>query len=153
MTTTMHPGWLHTALHSKVGTALAALALAGLIAGGALLFQDAQRRQSAIPDEKAAAVALLAQKLSGPRYFQSAVPPSDQRVTHVPDSRNGEPVISVADALAQMDRIVAERHLDAARAVKIRQLIDRLAEPPDSRMVGEASVNLLRLNLALDELR
>ena len=129
----------------KPRTVLAASAVVGLAIGGAALLWRAQHEQFVIPDERAAAAALLAQKLSGPRYFRPPV--------RTPDLRNGEPFISVAGALAQVDRVATERHLDAERTAKVLKLIDRLAESPKSRMVGEPSVNLLRLNLALDELR
>lgn len=53
----------------------------------------------------------------------------------------------------QVERVVTERQLDADGAAKVRRLIDQLATPPRSRMTGEDSINLLRLNLALDEIR
>ena len=150
MTRTIQRGWLHM----KLGTVLAALALVGFVVGGALLLRHAQDERMIIPDEKAAAAALLGRKLSGPRYFQPSSPAAtDLRAVRTPRLRDGEPLISLADAQAQVDRLATERHLDAERTAKVRTLIERLAEPPDSRMVGEASVNLLRLNLALDELR
>jgi len=66
---------------------------------------------------------------------------------------DGEPQISVADARTQVVGIVKERQFDPDHAAKLDALIDRLAEPSPSRMTGEATINLLRLNLALDELR
>jgi len=147
MTTITHPKWLQPIPHPKLGTALLVLLLAALAVGGTLLLQRAQPQRLPIPDEKAVAADLLAQKLSGPRYFQRATP--DQP----PSTRSGEWTITVDDALAQMERVVTERRLDAQGAAKVRRLINQLATPPRSRMTGEDSINLLRLNLALDEIR
>jgi K+-transporting ATPase c subunit len=51
-----------------------------------------------------------------------------------------------------VESIVKARKLNADGEARVRQLIDRLAEQPSSRLVGEEHVNLLRLNLALDAL-
>ncbi|MNC98219.1 potassium-transporting ATPase subunit C [compost metagenome] len=67
--------------------------------------------------------------------------------------RDGELRISVDDAKSQAAKIARERQLSPEQARKMEQLIDRLVEPSPSRMIGEATINLLRLNLALDELR
>lgn len=147
MTTMTHPKWLQPIPHPKLGTAIAVLLAAILVAGGTLLLQRSQSQRLRIPDEKAVAADLLAQKLTGPRYFQRTTP--DQN----PSTRSGEWTITVDDAIAQMERVVTERHLDADGAAKVRRLIDQLATPPRSRMTGEDSINLLRLNLALDEIR
>ena len=101
-----------------------------------------------IPDEKAAAAALLAQKLSGPRYFQ--LPAASGPNALAP---GGEIRISAEQARAQIDRVARERNLSTEQAKTLADLIDRLVEPPTSRMVGDSTVNLLRLNLALDELQ
>lgn len=97
-----------------------------------------QLNQPAPPDEKAAGLALLAEKLSGPRYFNS-------------DTREeGELWISPTEAREQAPHVAAERRLDASSTRKIGELIDRLTIPPASRIVGGERINLLQLNLALD---
>jgi K+-transporting ATPase c subunit len=98
-----------------------------------------------IPDEKAAAFALLAQKFTGPRYFQ---PGTNQQV----HSQDSEPRISAADARSQVKRIAAERKLGPEGETNLNSLIKRLTEPSPSRVVGDPEINLLRLNLALDEM-
>lgn len=95
-------------------------------------------------DEKAAAEALLAAKLAGPRYFSPNV--ADPAPT-------GERWIWVDDALSQLPRITAERKLGPDAGEAIRQLIAQLAEPHPYRMVGGQRINLLRLNLSLDEIK
>ena len=147
MTDMTHPEWLRPIPHPKLGTAFVVLLLAALAVGGTLLLQRSQSQRLPIPDEKAVAADLLAQKLTGPRYFQRTAP------ERTPQIRGGALTITVDEATAQVERVVTERHLDAKDAAKVRQLIDQLATPPRSRMTGEDSINLLRLNLALDELR
>lgn len=137
----------------KPRTVLAVLALTGCAIGGSLLLRHPPAARLVIPNERVTAAALLSQKLSGPRYFQRTAPAgTDLREVRAPFVRNGESLITVTDAGSQVDRVVAERQLDARGAAQVRQLIDQLGKPPYSRMVGEASINLLRLNLALDEL-
>lgn len=147
MTTMPHPKWLQPIPHPKVGTAVLVFLLAALAVLGTLRLQHVQSQRLHIPDEKAIAADLLAQKLTGPRYFQLTA--SDRPAT----SSRVELTITFDHALAQMDRVVTERHLDASGAAKVRQLLDQLTTPPRSRMTGEDSINLLRLNLALDEIR
>lgn len=142
------------AVRTKLIIVSAGLVLLGIAFGGARLLQYAQRGRLVIPDEKAAAAELLAQKLSGPRYFQAGSAASDEAGKFSrPEMRDGEPFISVANAESQVEHIVAERRLDAERTAKVHKLILRLTEPSDSRIVGEPMINLLKLNLALDELR
>lgn len=92
------------------------------------------------PDEKAAGLALLAEKLSGPRYFTSTT------------QEEGQLWIRPQDAVSQLPRIMAERKLGPDANRKIHDLIDRLTVPPASRMVGGERINLLQLNLALDSI-
>lgn len=96
-----------------------------------------------IPDEKAVAQELLEQKLSGPKYFQLG-----ESSTELPS-----PYITPAQARTQVERVVAERHLDIAEREKVKALIKELTEPSPSRMVGTERLNVLKLNLALDELK
>jgi K+-transporting ATPase ATPase C chain len=58
-----------------------------------------------------------------------------------------DPHISPAAALYQVARIARERQLDA---LKLRQLVLAHVEPPQWGIFGEARVNVLLLNLALD---
>lgn len=110
------------------------------------IYDHLSRPPIAIPDEQIAGQELLAQKFVGPRYFQ----PDPQRVKSAPFS--DKYYITVASARAQVAGIVAERKLDATTSVKIYATIDKIAEPPPSRVFGENGVNTLRLNLALDAL-
>jgi len=135
---------LSPALRAKLATVVTLLGLIVFILCLGKVILSGQRDRLTIPDEKAVAAALLEKQLSGPGYFSpTTTEPNDPR----------EPKISVPDAKAQVARIVAERHLDAAHAAKLNDLIDRLAEPPKSRIFGDVTVNLLRLNLALDAQR
>ncbi len=61
-----------------------------------------------------------------------------------------DPHISQASAYYQVHRIAARRDLDEAA---IRALIDRFIEKPWLGFIGEARVNVLLLNLALDEIQ
>ena len=58
-----------------------------------------------------------------------------------------DPQVSPAAALYQVARVARVRHLDA---VKVRQLVLAHVEGPQWGIFGEARVNVLLLNLALD---
>ena len=58
-----------------------------------------------------------------------------------------DPQMSPAAALYQVTRVARERHLDAA---SVRELVLSQVEAPQWRIFGEARVNVLLLNLALD---
>jgi K+-transporting ATPase ATPase C chain len=60
-----------------------------------------------------------------------------------------DPDISVPYALLQVDRVAAERGLDAG---DVRGLVEAQTLPRDLGFVGEPRVNVLALNLALDAL-
>lgn len=62
-----------------------------------------------------------------------------------------DPHISPQAALAQIDRIVAARNLLPAKD-KFIQLVKENIEERDLGFLGEPRVNVLKLNLALDEL-
>jgi hypothetical protein len=96
-----------------------------------------------IPDEKAVAQELLEAKLSGPRYFQLG-----DSSAELPG-----PYITPAQARAQIDRVIAERKLDAGQREKVELIIKELTEPSPSRMVGTERLNVLKLNLAIDEMK
>ena len=58
-----------------------------------------------------------------------------------------DPHISPAAALYQVTRVARARHLDT---LKVRRLVFSLVEPPQWGIFGEARINVLVLNLALD---
>ncbi len=95
-------------------------------------------------EEIAVATALLAEKLSGPRYFNAPVPGI---------SEEGGPWIDVADAESQLARIAAERKLRPEAIRELEQLIVKLTESHPSRIVGGKRINLPRLNLSLDSIK
>jgi potassium-transporting ATPase KdpC subunit len=60
-----------------------------------------------------------------------------------------DPDISVANAGLQAKRVATERNLSLAR---VRNLIDDHTSGRDLGVLGEKTVNVLELNLALDQL-
>lgn len=118
------------------------IALLGVVA--IVEYRQPQRVNPVSPvEETAAAQTLLAEKLSGPRYFNPITGGAVEE---------GGPWIDVEDAVAQVSRISAERKLGPEAAQKLSLLIDQLAEPHPFRAVGGTRINLLRLNLSLDSL-
>jgi K+-transporting ATPase ATPase C chain len=61
-----------------------------------------------------------------------------------------DPHISVAAANYQVKRVAAARKLDVAQ---VQALVEQFIERPSLSLLGEAGVNVLRLNLALDSLK
>jgi len=59
-----------------------------------------------------------------------------------------DPEISLAAAYYQVERVARERKLPAS---DVRQLVDSLSKPQIFGIFGEARVNVLALNLALDQ--
>ncbi len=123
-----------------------------LIAVVAALMKYGGGDRLVIPDEKLIAAERLAGELAGPLYFQVA---SGQALDDagISSSATQAPHISAAAASAQVERIANERHFTETTKAKLQELIEQLTEAPKSRAVGEDHINLLRLNLALDELK
>jgi potassium-transporting ATPase KdpC subunit len=61
-----------------------------------------------------------------------------------------DPDVSPATALAQVASVAKARSLDAGR---VRELVEASIEKPFLGLIGEPRVNILRLNLALDQLK
>jgi K+-transporting ATPase ATPase C chain len=61
-----------------------------------------------------------------------------------------DPHISEAYALLQVDRVATTRGLDAAT---VRTLVERTVQAPDLGYLGQPTVNVLQLNIALASLR
>lgn len=106
------------------------------------IFGTKSRERFDVPDDVRAAREMLAQKFTGLTYFR----------IHE-SQREFSPFISVVEAKSQVEGIAGARELPAEAAAKINKLIDKLAEPPEARMMASDRVNALKLNLALDELR
>ncbi len=97
-----------------------------------------------IEEERAAADALLVEKLSGPSYFNAPV-------DTVPE--DGGPWIKVHEARSQMERVITERKLGPEAARAVEQLIETMAEHHPSRVIGGMRINLPRLNLSLNSIK
>ena len=104
-------------------------------------------RSFKILDEKKVGVALLAETLTGPRYFQEPEHPAEFL------SGEGGPWIAPEDAMKQAGRVAQERRYDAAQTEKLKTLIEKLTEAHPSRVIGGDRIQLVRLNLALDQLK
>lgn len=63
-----------------------------------------------------------------------------------------DPHISPPAALMQVERIVKARHLNNSQKQQLLTTIAELTEFPQFTLLGEARINVLRLNLALDKL-
>lgn len=64
-----------------------------------------------------------------------------------------DPHITPAAARYQIERIAAARGFTAQQRASLQRLIERQTEPPLFDSFGAARVNVLRLNMALDQLR
>lgn len=104
-------------------------------------------RNFKILDEKKVGVALLAETLTGPAYFHEPEHSSEFL------SGEGGPWIAPEDAMSQVERVVQERHFDPVQTEKVKKLIEKLTEQHPSRVVGGDRIQLVRLNLALDQLK
>ena len=63
-----------------------------------------------------------------------------------------DPHLSPAAARLQLDRVAAERNLPDSQRAQLAALVDRAIEPPQWGWLGEARVNVLLLNLAVDDI-
>lgn len=64
-----------------------------------------------------------------------------------------DPHISPLAALLQVERIVKVRQLNNSQKQELLTTIADLTEPPQFTLLGEARINVLKLNLALDKLK
>jgi len=124
------------------------IAIAATLAAAALAPYQCPQKTAVAPvevvDEVVATQHFLDERFSSPRYFGLPAGHSHEA---------GGPWVEVADALAQVDRIVAARMLGPEAAAKVRLLVEELAEPNPSRSVGGWRVSLMRLNLLLDAIK
>lgn len=145
---------MKTSGHPSSSTSHVPLRLLGIYGGAfvglflffvlaAQLLRMSNATEVPIPDEKVVAQELLEAKLSGPKYFQLG-----ESSAELPS-----PYMTPAQARAQIERVVNERHFDALKRERLETLIKELTEPSPSRMVGTERLNALKLNLALDELK
>jgi potassium-transporting ATPase KdpC subunit len=63
-----------------------------------------------------------------------------------------DPDISPQAALLQIERVAKVRGFDARKTSALKELVQRSIEKPEFGLFGDPRVNVLRLNLALDEL-
>lgn len=63
-----------------------------------------------------------------------------------------DPHISIDAALFQIGRVVQERQLNSDQEQTLCQLINDLAEDFDYKLFGQKRINVLKLNLALDQI-
>jgi len=60
-----------------------------------------------------------------------------------------DPDISVDNAMLQVSRVASERGLPQS---EVKELVDKNVIPPDLGFLGQPRVNVLKLNLALDQM-
>jgi K+-transporting ATPase ATPase C chain len=85
------------------------------------------------------------------RLFNDMAPNAAVPVDAVTASASGlDPDISVANALDQAPRVARSRHLPASRVIA---LVRQYTTGPQWGFLSESTVNVLKLNLALDGLR
>ena len=150
---------------------------------GRIAFHEAATGSVARQGEQAVGSKLLAQKTESPKYFWPRPSAADFATVASGASNKGptsadlaksiaerrekfgkdapdelltasgsglDPHLSPAAAKYQAARIAEERKIDVA---KVNSLIDRLTEGPQLGFLGEARVNVLALNQALDAMQ
>jgi K+-transporting ATPase ATPase C chain len=148
-----------------------------------LLFPKQANGSRTFENSKLVGSDLLVQKFESPRYFwprpssadYATVPsgasnkgPTSADLKKSIDERRGkvgkdapvdlltasgsglDPHISPEAARLQLARVAAERNMSTQ---KIAVIVDQTIEPPQLGFLGEPRVNVLKLNLALDQLR
>lgn len=99
--------------------------------------------------ENADLVASIGERRAAIASFEG-VDPSSVPADALTASASGlDPHISPAYALLQVPRVAAERGLDEG---EVRSLVERLTQGPDLSYLGESTVNVLQLNLAVARL-
>lgn len=64
-----------------------------------------------------------------------------------------DPHISPEAVLLQVHRVAQARGFDGRQINALQALIQRMTEPPQFNLLGQPCVNILKLNLALDEMQ
>jgi K+-transporting ATPase ATPase C chain len=63
-----------------------------------------------------------------------------------------DPHISPKAAMLQLERVTVERKMNAKEKEDLVQLIKSLSEKPQFSLFGEPTINVFKLNLALDNI-
>jgi K+-transporting ATPase ATPase C chain len=117
-------------------------------ADGKPLPQWFQSRPSAAGDgyENTDLVASIEERRAAIAAFEDVDPSSIPADALTASASGLDPHISPAYALLQVPRVAAERGLDEG---EVRALVERLTQGPDLGYLGESTVNVLQLNLAV----
>jgi K+-transporting ATPase ATPase C chain len=91
-------------------------------------------------------VASIEERRSAIADFEGVDPASVPADALTASASGLDPHISPAYALLQVPRVAAERGLDEG---EVRALVERLTQGPDLGYLGESTVNVLQLNLAV----
>ncbi|ROR80370.1 K+-transporting ATPase ATPase C chain [Plantibacter flavus] len=91
-------------------------------------------------------VASIAERRAAIAAFEDVDPSSIPADALTASASGLDPHISPAYALLQVPRVAAERGLDEG---EVRALVERLTQGPDLGYLGESTVNVLQLNLAV----